>query len=138
MLDSRQIDLVQDSFAAVVPVVDPVAADFYRRLFALAPETRRLFTTDMTEQGRKLFLMLASVVDALDRLDTIVPIARELAIRHIAYGAKERHYAAVGSCLIETLRMGLGPAFDRDTEAAWTAAYTLLADTMLQAVREAA
>ena len=90
----------------------------------------------MAEQGRKLFLTLATVVDALDRLDTIVPVARELAIRHIGYGAHEQHYAAVGSALVETLRVGLGPAFDRDTEAAWIAAYTILSDTMLAAVRE--
>ena len=138
MLSVRQIDLVQDSFAAVVPITNGAAAEFYRRLFELAPETRSLFRNDMADQGRKLFLTLATVVDALDRLDTIVPIARELAIRHVAYGAKERHYAAVGSALIETLRVGLGPAFDRETEAAWLAAYSILSDTMLAAVREKA
>ena len=138
MLNDRQIDLVQDSFAAVVPITDSTAAEFYRRLFELAPDTKPLFRNDMTQQGRKLFLTLATVVDALDRLDTIVPVARELAIRHVMYGAKERHYAAVGSALIETLRAGLGPAFDRATEAAWLAAYTILSDTMLAAVREKA
>lgn len=138
MLSAHQIDLVQDSFAAVVPITDAAAAEFYRRLFALAPDTKSLFRNDMAEQGRKLFLTLATVVDALDRLDTIVPVARELAIRHVAYGAKEPHYAAVGSALIETLRVGLGSRFDRDTEAAWVAAYTILSDTMLTAVRERA
>lgn len=138
MLSARQIDLVQDSFAAVVPITDHAAAEFYRRLFELAPDTRPLFHNDMAEQGRKLFLTLATVVDALDRLDTIVPVARELAIRHVAYGAKDHHYAAVGSALIETLRVGLGPAFDRDTEQAWAAAYAILSNTMLLAVRERA
>ena len=138
MLNARQIDLVQDSFAAVVPITDSTAAEFYRRLFELAPDTKPLFRGDMTQQGRKLFLTLATVVDALDRLDTIVPVARELAVRHVTYGAKERHYAAVGSALIETLRAGLGPAFDRDTEAAWLTAYTILSDTMLAAVHEKA
>lgn len=136
MLTNRQIDLVQDSFAAVVPITDHAAAEFYRRLFELAPDTRPLFRNDMAEQGRKLFLTLATVVDALDRLDTIVPVARELAIRHVAYGARECHYAAVGSALIETLRVGLGPAFDSETEQAWTGAYAVLSDTMLAAARE--
>lgn len=135
MLTSRQIDLVQDSFAEVVPITDAAAAEFYRRLFEIAPDTRALFSRDMAEQGRKLFLTLATVVDALDRLDTIVPVARELAIRHVAYGAREPHYAAVGSALVETLRVGLGHAFDRDTEAAWIAGYRILSDTMLAAVR---
>lgn len=56
MLSARQIDLVQDSFAAVVPITDAAAAEFYRRLFELAPDTRALFRNDMAEQGRKLFL----------------------------------------------------------------------------------
>lgn len=138
MLDHRQIDLVQDSFAAVAPMTDAAAADFYRRLFELAPDVKPLFRHDMAAQGRKLFLTLATVVDALDRLEAIVPVARELAIRHVAYGAKEHHYAAVGSALIETLRDGLGPAFDAPTEAAWASAYAILSQTMLQAVRETA
>lgn len=136
MLSAHQIDLVQDSFAAVIPITDQAAAEFYRRLFALAPDAQPLFRHDMAEQGRKLFLTLATVVDALDRLDTIVPVARELAIRHVAYGAKERHYAAVGSALIETLRVGLGASFDHDTETAWRAAYAILSDTMMAAARE--
>jgi len=138
MLTSRQIDLVQDSFAEVVPITDAAAAEFYRRLFVIAPDTRTLFKHDMAEQGRKLFLTLATVVDALDRLDTIAPVARELAIRHVAYGARDAHYAAVGSALVETLRVGLGGTFDRETEAAWIAAYTILSDTMLMAVHERA
>lgn len=136
MLTNRQIDLVQDSFAAVVPVTEQAAEGFYRRLFELAPDTRHLFRGNMAEQGRKLFLTLATIVDALDRLDTILPVARELAIRHVAYGARDRHYDAVGVALLETLRVGLGRAFDRDTEEAWAAAYAVLSDTMLGAVRD--
>ncbi len=135
MLTAHQIDLIQDSFASVLPLTDAAAAEFYRRLFELAPDTRPLFRNDMAEQGRKLFLTLATVVDALDRLDSIIPVAHELALRHVGYGAKPQHYQAVGSALIETLRVGLGPAFDQDTEAAWTMAYRILAETMLAATR---
>lgn len=133
MLTPRQIDLVQDSFAAVVPITDRAATAFYQRLFALAPDTRPLFTADMEQQGRKLFLTLATIVDALDRLETIVPTARELAIRHVAYGARPQHYRHVGTALLDTLRSEIGAGFDADTEAAWVAAYTILSDVMLGA-----
>ncbi|PXA89184.1 hemin receptor [Nostoc sp. 3335mG] len=132
-MTTRQIDLIQDSFAAVVPITDRAATVFYGRLFALAPETRALFHGDMEEQGRKLFLTLATIVDALDRLDTIVPTARELAIRHVAYGAQPQHYRDVGTALLETLRSELGSGFDAQTEAAWGAAYTILSGVMLDA-----
>lgn len=138
MITARQTQLVQDSFALVVPITAVAATEFYRRLFALAPDTRALFRHDMDEQGRKLFLTLATVVDALDRLEDILPVARELAIRHVAYGALPRHYAAVGTALIDTLRAGLGAAFDGETERAWAGAYAILSDTMLSAVPKAA
>lgn len=136
MLTARQVDLVQDSFALIVPITETAAAEFYRRLFELAPDTRPLFKQDMVDQGRKLFLTLAIIVDSLDRLADVVPVARELAVRHVGYGAEERHYAAVGLALIETLRAGLRIRFDSATEEAWSSAYAILSDAMLSAVRQ--
>lgn len=138
MITAAQIDLVQASFIHCLPIPDTVAATFYRRLFTAAPSTRALFASDMKEQGRKLVMTLAAVVDGLDHLDRIVPIAQELAIRHVRYGVVDSHYAVVGTCLLETLRELLGPLFDQETEAAWAAAYCLLSDTMIAATRRAA
>ncbi|RYF62188.1 MAG: hemin receptor, partial [Comamonadaceae bacterium] len=36
----HQIELVQSSFAKVVPIADQAAALFYARLFELAPDVR--------------------------------------------------------------------------------------------------
>lgn len=138
MISPEQIARVQESFVHCLPIPDQVAATFYARLFTMAPDTRRLFTTDMTEQGRKLVMTLAAVVDGLDRLDQIVPVARELALRHVRYGVVDAHYGIVGIALLETLRELLGPLFNAETEEAWGAAYTLIADTMMAATRKAA
>lgn len=137
-MDSRQIHLVQNSFVHVLPIPDAVAAAFYARLFQLAPDTRALFRGDMVEQGRKLVLTLASVVDSLDRLDELLPVARELAIRHAGYGVLDRHYAVVGAALLDTLAVQLGEQFDTATHDAWAAAYTILADAMIEAGHAAA
>lgn len=133
MASARQIELVRESFALVLPFTAQAAAEFYRRLFLIAPKVRSLFRHDMDEQGRKLFLTLATVVDALDNLADILPVARALAIRHVAYGARPDDYAAVGTALIETLAATLGDHFDADTEAAWHDAYGLLAGVMISA-----
>lgn len=130
MITARQIALVQNSFACALPLTDAVAADFYARLFALAPDTRPLFRGDMAEQGRKLFLTLATVVDALDALHTVLPVAEALAVRHVGYGAQDRHYAAVGQALLGALGDTLGDRFDPATRAAWISAYALLSDHM--------
>lgn len=129
----QQIERVQQSFAKVVPIADTAAALFYARLFELAPSVRPLFKGDMPEQGRKLMAMLATVVNGLTRLDTIVPAAQKLAVRHVGYGALPEHYPVVGTALIDTLAQGLGDEFTPETRQAWIDAYALLSGVMIEA-----
>jgi len=128
-----QIQLVQSSFAKVLPIAEPAAATFYARLFELAPPVRALFKGDMVEQGRKLMAMLRTVVNLLDKPDVLVPAAQRLAERHVGYGAQPAHYAVVGEALIDTLAKGLGDAFTPETRAAWLAAYGTLSSVMIAA-----
>lgn len=132
-MTEEQIALVQQSFAGVVPITDDAAAIFYDRLFTIAPQTRPLFRGDMRDQGRKLMGTLATVVNGLHTIDTVLPVARALARRHVRYGVKAEHYAPVGEALIDTLRVGLGAGFDRRTEDAWRAAYGTLSAVMIEA-----
>ncbi len=48
----EDIDLVQSSFAKVVPIREAAASLFYDRLFEIAPEVKPMFKGDMKEQGR--------------------------------------------------------------------------------------
>lgn len=132
------VRVVKASFVHVLPISDEVARTFYDRLFAAAPDTRALFRNDMAEQRRKLMLTLAFIVAHLDRLDVLLPQAVELARRHVDYGARERHYAAVGSALIEALRGKLGARFTPEAERAWAAAYHALSAAMIDGARHAA
>jgi len=126
-----QVALVQASFAKVAPVADQAAQIFYDRLFAVAPQVRSLFPNDMTEQHRKLMGTLGVVVNALDKLETVLPAASALAKRHVSYGAQPAHYPVVGEALLWTLQRGLGDAWTEDVAAAWTAAYTTLSNFMI-------
>ncbi|HLH12584.1 MAG TPA: globin family protein [Methylovirgula sp.] len=127
----KQIDLVQDSFAKVAPIADAAATLFYGRLFETTPEVRLLFKGDMQEQGRKLMATLGAVVNGLKNLDAILPAAKSLAVRHVAYGVKPGHYRPVGEALIFTLEKGLGDEFTPETREAWIAAYGLLSGAMI-------
>lgn len=127
-----QIDLVQSSFAKVVPIAETAASLFYGRLFEVAPEVKPLFRGDMKEQGRKLMTTLAVVVNGLKAPDTILPAAKALAVKHVGYGVTAEHYAPVGAALIWTLEQGLGDDFTPETRDAWLAAYTLLSGVMIE------
>jgi len=133
MVTNTQKLLVQQSFAAVVPIADDAAVLFYRRLFELDPSLQRMFRGDMTEQRRKLMQMLTAAVKGLDRLDQLVPVVEELGRRHVGYGVADAHYDTVGSALLWTLEKGLGAAFTEDVKDAWVAVYGLLAETMKNA-----
>lgn len=128
-----QISAVQDSFKKVAPIADQAAGIFYARLFEIAPEVKPLFKGDMTNQGAKLMATLGAVVNGLRDLDAIVPVAQQLAVKHVSYGVTAAHYAPVGKALIHTLKKGLGDEFTPELEDAWTSAYTLLSKVMIEA-----
>ncbi len=131
-----QIDLVQSSFAKVIPIADTAAELFYARLFELDPSLRSMFRSDMKSQGKKLMDSLKMVVGNLRNLDRIVPGVQMMAVRHVSYGVEDHHYATVGTALLDTLQKGLGDAFTDDVREAWLAAYTILATTMKAAAAE--
>ena len=130
----RQVELVQQSWAKVVPIKDQAAQIFYAKLFDANPGLKLLFKGDMAEQGKKLMTMITVAVNGLSRLDRIVPAVQDLGRRHAGYGVKDADYDTVGAALLATLRQGLGPAFTDEVAAAWAQTYGLLADTMRAAV----
>ena len=132
-MNPADIQLVRNGFAAVATNREGFAAAFFARLFARDPGLRALFATDMTTQGNKLVAALAHVVRSLDRLDSVIDDIRALARRHVAYGVEREHYDLVGAALLEALAEHLGQGFDERARAAWTAAYSTLANAMIEA-----
>lgn len=130
MMNSRQVDLVQQTFAQVEPIADTAATLFYGRLFQLDPQLRLLFPKDLSDQKKKLMNALKLVVEGLHTPEKILPAVRYLGERHQSYGVEDSHYELVGQALIWTLGQGLGDAFTAEVQDAWTAAYNLLARVM--------
>jgi hemoglobin-like flavoprotein len=126
-----QVSLVQESFAKVAPISEAAAVIFYDRLFEVAPSVKAMFPADMTEQRKKLMMMLAAVVGGLGNLESILPAASALAKRHVGYGAKPEHYPVVGGALLYTLEKGLREVWTPELAGAWTAAYGTLSGYMI-------
>jgi nitric oxide dioxygenase len=137
MLTAAQKTLVQDSFAAIVPIADDAAVLFYQRLFELDPSLRAMFPANMFEQRKKLLQMLAAAVKGLDNLDRLVPVLEDLGRRHAGYGVLDAHYDTVGAALLWALQAGLGDGFTPAVKEAWTTVYGLIASTMQAASHQA-
>jgi hemoglobin-like flavoprotein len=137
-LSVEQKELVQTTWLKVMPIADTAASLFYQRLFELDPNIGRLFrNTNMAAQRLKLLQMLSAAVKGLDAIDTLVPVLDNLGRNHVKYGVKDEHYATVGEALLWTLEAGLGSIYTPKVADAWTATYSLIADVMRRAAREA-
>ncbi|MFJ8474962.1 globin domain-containing protein [Kitasatospora sp. NPDC094011] len=129
--------LVKRSFAAVAPHGPVVAEYFYRHLFEHDPALRGLFAEHLDEQQDRLFAALGALVTHLEDTDTALGLLRDLGTRHAAHGALVEHFPAVGASLLATLAHYAGDEWTPETEAAWTAVYAVVSDTMGAALTEA-
>lgn len=133
MMTERQKTLVRNSFAQVEPIADQAAAIFYRKLFSYDPSLQALFKGDMQQQGRKLMAALKLAVSSLDNLEKLVPVLQNMAVKHLEYGVQLDDYTPVGNALLNTLKTGLGDAWNDELREAWLATYRVVATVMREA-----
>jgi nitric oxide dioxygenase len=132
----HQRQLVRNSFDAVRDMSAPVALLFYGRLFELDPAARRLFHIDLAVQARKIIDMLATVIESLDRFESIRPQLAELGHQHVGYGVRLEQYDTVSAALIWAIGQALGADFDSATRDAWRLALADVCAAMQDGARE--
>ena len=86
-----QVELVQRTWRAVLPVGDTAAEFFYGKLFSLDSSIQGLFHDEPREQARNLTAMISVVVGSLSSPERILLAVRQLGQRPAAYGVKPRH-----------------------------------------------
>jgi nitric oxide dioxygenase len=128
----EQLQLISETARAVETHADRFSTHFYERLFDLSPETRTLFPDDLTEQRGKLIDELVFLAGAADDLPTFLERAHDLGVRHQTYGVRPHNYDSVGTAMLETLAVVLGPQWTEECRRAWRALYRLIAETMLE------
>jgi nitric oxide dioxygenase len=133
----EQVALVKSSFAEMGPQTSALAVRFYERLFEVAPPVRTLFSQDPAVQESVFVSELGVIVSSISRFDAFVARARDLGVRHAAYGITYLDYETAGRVLLETLADTLGPAFTDELQEAWRLAFDLMAETMMQGAADA-
>jgi len=132
-MTSNDILLVQVSWRKIEPIQDAAAELFYLKLFELDPTLRELFSEAMDSQGTKLMQMIGAAVRGLDRVDALLPVVRQLGMRHVAYGVRDAHYGTVAVALLWTLEQVLRDEFTPEVKSAWIKTYGVLSQTMREA-----
>jgi nitric oxide dioxygenase len=134
---SLDLEALETSFDLLAPRGEELMDEFYSRLFAAAPAVRPLFPTDMQRQKVMLLGALVLLRKSLRNLDSIVPKLRELGARHVRYGARPEHYPLVGATLIDAMAALAQDDWKPDYEQAWSAAFEIVAATMLEGATQA-
>jgi hemoglobin-like flavoprotein len=127
---------VQTSFARLAPSADDVGEMFYRELFLLDPHLRKLFKSDIAQQGRNLMGALSTAIANLNQLECITPALRDLGRRHTGYGVKPADYQTGVCALYATLEQGLGSDFTPALREAWASCYRVLTNEMIAGATE--
>ena len=127
------IVLVQQSWRKALGQKDSVADAFYLKLFELDPALRTLFDGDLEQQGARLVQMISASIRALDRLDVLLPVIRELGTRPAARSVHDDQYGTVGMALLWTLERMLRADFTPEVKSAWIKTYGVLSHTMREA-----
>lgn len=130
-MKAEQLKLVLDSLALIQPIADQIAKSFYEHLFEIAPQTKKLFTADMNQQGTMLMTSLSLAVSGLSDMENTLPSVRALGERHYSYGVKPEYYQSAVESFIWSLEHHLGDQFTPELKESWTIAFQSLADAML-------
>lgn len=126
----EQITLVTQSVERVRLRAAELSSRFYERFFATDPEVRAMFPDDMAAQERKFVASLDAIVAAIPDFAAFTDRAGTLGRLHVGHRVTARQYADAGTALLACLSEA-DPAWDDELAAAWTAAYDLVAESMM-------
>lgn len=132
-MDAEQIRIVKLSMIPIMQKKIAIGTMFYGRLFEIAPELRKMFSTDIETQAGKLIDTLSVAIGTLKDPAALNVILENLARRHAGYGVRDEHYDTVGAALVWTLEQAFGDALTPQLRAAWIALYGNVAATMKNA-----
>jgi NAD(P)H-flavin reductase/hemoglobin-like flavoprotein len=128
---------LQRSWDQVTEHGEQVPLYFYSHLFVSYPEVRSMFPLSMANQRDKFVGALGRIVSHADQIEHDEAFLQHLGRDHRKYAVLAEHYNAVGASLCATLMHFLGPEWDEELAAHWTAAYQIVARIMVEAAESA-
>uniref|UniRef100_UPI0018E9EF28 globin domain-containing protein n=1 Tax=Anaplasma marginale TaxID=770 RepID=UPI0018E9EF28 len=130
-------EILEKTFDTIRPNGQEFAKSFYQNLFIKYPEVEPLFdNVALEQQEKKLLLSLVLVVDNLKNFTYLKNMLRNLGERHLQYDVISDHYPLVGELLLETLEQYLGSDWTAEAKQAWTEAYGVMVNLMLEGAKD--
>jgi len=130
----EQIQLVRLTLAQATAGEPELGREFYRRLFALAPDLRSRFQGDVEDECPKLKDTLKLAFASLSDLPFLVATLEALARRGVARGLSDQHCRAISKSLLWAIEQRVGSAFTPQVCNAWIAFLAVVVSILRPAV----
>ena len=138
LLDDDEAGLVEESLRLLNDRYDRVVGLLLRGAVRRGAELRAMFPAAMDVQRDRFFKALTAAAHEMSNFQRLVPMLAQLGREHRKYGVRPEHFDVFGRALLDTLRHHRPPTGRRSSRQAWTRAYRLIADVMMDGAREAA
>ena len=125
------IEQITSSYARLTATERQLSGGFYERLFAAAPNLRRLFPADLTVLQGHFEAALALVIRNLGEMDALRDPLRDLGAQHVHWGARPEDYVTAREALVAAIG-SLSPSWDAELEGHWRAAITAIIVPMIE------
>jgi hemoglobin-like flavoprotein len=137
-----QLRVLQHSFAGIEPHAEQFGATFCDRLFAIAPEMRALFRTDIKAQQSKFMTVIGEVVQLHLRAMISLPVTAQTSGEamlpgaywsgklHAAYGVRMEDFDKMKEAFLWALQHTLKDDLNGEILETWALAYDVVVRAM--------
>jgi hemoglobin-like flavoprotein len=130
MLNARQTLLIKLSWSHLSSRLEEFGETFYKILFDIQPDLKRMFSGNMEIQQQKFSAMVNHIVAHVQHSEKVEPELRALGTRHVDYGVERQHYDTIMIAFLLALEKKLKRKFDPETKEAWTMAFVYISSHM--------
>jgi Hemoglobin-like flavoprotein len=134
MLSEKTIAIIKST----VPVLEvhgtAITKRFYQLLFTNNPGLLNVFNHANQRQGKQQTALANAVYAAakyIDKLETILPVVKQIAQKHRSLGITPDQYPIVGQNLLQAIKEVLGDAATDEILDAWAEAYGVIASVFI-------
>jgi nitric oxide dioxygenase len=139
LLSSKTITVIKSTVPVLQEHGQAITTRFYEMLFSNHPELLNIFNHVNQKQGRQQTALANAIYSAaanIEKLETILPVVKQIAHKHRSLGVKAEHYPIVGEHLLLAIKEVLGEAATDEIIEAWAEAYNVIADVFISVENE--
>lgn len=136
MLTPRQIELIKASVPVLQENGVALTSCMYKRMLSGNPELRQVFNQGHQRSGRQQASLAAAVLAYAQNIENPAVLAKaidHIASKHVSLAIRAEHYKIVGHHLVEAIKELLNLKDGDELVDAWIAAYTQLAQVLIDA-----